>query len=71
MSMEKLPRHPGIFKKGQRYLVTFRHKGRQKARSFRTLSEAVRFKGKVVALPTREHINLPINEQLIVELYSK
>jgi len=29
------------------------------------------FKGRVVALPTREHINLPINEQLIVELYSK
>jgi len=29
------------------------------------------FKGRVLALPTREHINLPINEQLIVELYSK
>ena len=29
------------------------------------------FKGRVVALPTRENINLPINEQLIVELYSK
>jgi integrase len=45
--------HPGIFKKGQRYLVTFRHKGRQKARSFRTLSEAVRFKGQVVAGDTQ------------------
>ena len=29
------------------------------------------FKGKVLALPKREDINLPVNEQLIVELYSK
>jgi small subunit ribosomal protein S4 len=29
------------------------------------------YKGRVVALPKREDINLPINEQLIVELYSK
>jgi small subunit ribosomal protein S4 len=29
------------------------------------------FKGRVAALPTRETINLPVNEQLIVELYSK
>jgi len=28
-------------------------------------------KGRIVALPKREDINLPINEQLIVELYSK
>ena len=28
-------------------------------------------KGRVTALPKREDINLPINEQLIVELYSK
>ena len=27
--------------------------------------------GKVLALPRREDINLPVNEQLIVELYSK
>lgn len=27
--------------------------------------------GRVVSIPTRESINLPINEQLIVELYSK
>ncbi len=27
--------------------------------------------GRVVALPTREQINLPVQEQLIVELYSK
>jgi integrase len=45
--------HPGIYKKGERYLVMFRHKGRQKARSFRTLSEAVRFKGKVDAGETQ------------------
>ena len=29
------------------------------------------YKGRVLALPKREDINLPINEQLIVELYSK
>ncbi len=29
------------------------------------------YKGRVIALPKREDINLPINEQLIVELYSK
>jgi len=29
------------------------------------------YKGRVIALPTRSDINLPINEQLIVELYSK
>jgi small subunit ribosomal protein S4 len=27
--------------------------------------------GKVLSLPKREDINLPVNEQLIVELYSK
>jgi len=29
------------------------------------------YKGRVLSLPTRNDINLPINEQLIVELYSK
>ena len=29
------------------------------------------FKGRVLALPKREDINAPLNEQLIVELYSK
>jgi small subunit ribosomal protein S4 len=27
--------------------------------------------GRVLAMPTREDVNLPVNEQLIVELYSK
>ena len=27
--------------------------------------------GRISALPTREQINLPVEEQLIVELYSK
>lgn len=30
-----------------------------------------RFRGKVLALPTREDLTMPIREQLIVELYSK
>src|SRR5947209_18782724 len=29
------------------------------------------FSGKVLSLPMREDVNLPVNEQLIVELYSK
>jgi len=29
------------------------------------------YKGRVASLPKREDINLPVNEQLIVELYSK
>ena len=29
------------------------------------------YSAKVVALPSREDVNLPVNEQLIVELYSK
>jgi len=29
------------------------------------------FAGKISSIPTREQINLPVQEQLIVELYSK
>jgi small subunit ribosomal protein S4 len=29
------------------------------------------FRGKVLALPTREELTMPVREQLIVELYSK
>lgn len=32
---------------------------------------AAEFQGKVVALPKREDVALPVNEKLIVELYSK
>ncbi len=34
-------------------------------------SDGAKFKGEVKAMPTREDIQFPINEQLIVELYSK
>jgi small subunit ribosomal protein S4 len=34
-------------------------------------SDGANFKGTVKALPSREDIQFPINEQLIVELYSK
>src|SRR5574338_1354424 len=33
--------------------------------------DASNLSGRVVSLPTREQINLPVQEQLIVELYSK
>ena len=35
------------------------------------LLEKAEMKGTVVHLPTREEITVPINEQLIVELYSR
>lgn len=38
--------HPGIYKKGERYQVSWRHHGNQMWKSFRTLTEAVRFKAK-------------------------
>jgi small subunit ribosomal protein S4 len=33
--------------------------------------DAAQFQGKVVALPKREDVSIPISEKLIVELYSK
>jgi integrase len=42
-----VPGHPGIYKKGSRYVVRYRHHGKLHSKSFRTLSEAKRFKGKV------------------------
>ncbi len=33
--------------------------------------DTVKLTGKVVRLPLREDINAPVNEQLIVELYSR
>ena len=33
--------------------------------------DAADLKGKVLALPARDDVNFPIQEQLIVELYSK
>lgn len=42
-----VPGHPGIYKKGNRYVVRYRHHGQLHSKSFRTLSEAKRFKGKV------------------------
>jgi small subunit ribosomal protein S4 len=35
------------------------------------LSRGAEMEGRVVSVPTREQINLPVQEQLIVELYSK
>jgi small subunit ribosomal protein S4 len=33
--------------------------------------DATKLSGRIASLPTREQINLPVQEQLIVELYSK
>ncbi|MGO9976816.1 MAG: tyrosine-type recombinase/integrase [Solirubrobacteraceae bacterium] len=48
-----VPKHPGIFRKGTRYQVRWRHNGRQRARSFRTLSEAARFKAATLSGDTQ------------------
>lgn len=45
--------YPGIYSKGSRYLVRWRDRGRLATRSFRTLSEAKRFKKQVAAGDTR------------------
>ena len=44
---------------------------RSELRSSGSTSTATTLSGKVIALPKREDVNLPVNEQLIVELYSK
>ncbi len=38
--------HPGIYRKGSRYVVTWKHRGKSRKSSHRTLSEAVRAKGR-------------------------
>lgn len=40
-------RYPGIFRRGSRYVVPYRHKGTQHRPSFRTLADARAFKGKL------------------------
>jgi len=42
-----VPGHPGIYTKGSRHVVRYRHHGTLHSKSFRTLSEARRFKGQV------------------------
>lgn len=54
--------HPGIFKKGSRYQVRYRHRGTQRAKSFRTLSEAKRFKGKVNSGDTQPSSREPFSK---------
>jgi small subunit ribosomal protein S4 len=65
-------------------VVTLKEKSRRNAFVIENLEGAVRrgvpswleldkgnFQGTVKAMPNREEITMPINEQLIVELYSK
>jgi len=40
---------PGLYRKGNRYVVRWRHRGRQRERSFRTLTEAKTFKAQTVS----------------------
>jgi len=39
-------RYPGIYKRGSRYVITWRHRGKQHKESFRTLAEAREAQGK-------------------------
>jgi hypothetical protein len=41
--------HPGIWKRGNRYVVKFSHRGKVRKKSLRTLTEAKQFKGKAAA----------------------
>lgn len=41
--------HPGIYRKGNRYVVVWKHRGKQQKRSFRTLTEAKRHKAQTAA----------------------
>lgn len=54
--------HRGIFKRGSRYLVAYRHKGVQRSKYFRTLAEATRFKGQVDAGNTQTSSRRPFNK---------
>jgi integrase len=56
-----IEKHPGIYRKGSRYQVRYRHHGRQVARSFPNLSEAKRFKGKVDAGEAQPTSRRPFN----------
>ena len=44
--MEKLNKHPGIYRRGSRYVVVWEHHGRQHKQAFRTLAEAREAQGK-------------------------
>ena len=46
--------HPGIFRKGSRYVVVWRHRGRQHKRSCRTLTEAQQIKAQANAPTSRQ-----------------
>lgn len=48
-ALVKVSGHPGIYRKGNRYVVVWRHRGQQRKKSFRTLDEARRFKGSAAA----------------------
>src|SRR3954453_19374247 len=41
--------HAGIYKRGNRYVVKFGYRGRERKKSFRTLTEAKSFKAKAAA----------------------
>ena len=44
--MTPIPGHPGIYKRGTRYVVTWKHRGKSRKSSHRTLSEARRAQGR-------------------------
>ena len=55
-----VPGHPGIYRKGNRYVVRFRHHGTLHSKSFRTLSEAARFQGRVKSGDTQPTSREPL-----------
>lgn len=53
---------PGIFKRGSRYIVVWRHRGKQHKDSFRTLAEAREAKGRAQAGERRAYSRLTFDE---------
>src|SRR4051794_9879384 len=45
LKMERT-KHPGIFKKGRRYVVVYRHRGKQRKGSHANLAAALAFQGE-------------------------
>jgi hypothetical protein len=56
-----LPDHPGIFKRGPSYVVPYRDRGKWRSRTFRTLTEARRFKARTGSGDTRADSREPFN----------
>ena len=61
----------GSDQKGQKMIEANFEASKAKTAPTWSAADINHFKGKILRLPERDDINFPINEQLIVELYSR